>query len=80
MVPERDDRWVEFAARISGLPELDLRDNITHARDNLLLATLISLCRQADHADEWKLLKGFTRLTFDIRATLPKLQNDFCAL
>ena len=79
-VQERDDRWVEFAARISGLPELDLRDNITHSRDNLLLSTLISLCRQADHPNEWKLLKGFTRLTFDIRVTLPKLQNDFCAL
>ena len=76
-VPERDGRWVELAARISGLPERDLRD-ISQTGDNLLLATLIDLCRQADHSDESNLVDGFPR--FDIRGTHPRLQHDFCAL
>ena len=80
MVQERDDRWVELAARISGLQERDLRDDITHGSDNLLLATLMDLCRQVDHSHEWKLVKAFARLKFDVRDTLPELQHDFCTL
>jgi hypothetical protein len=57
-VPEHDGRWVELAARISGLPEPDLRDT-ARTKDNLLLATLINLCRQADDALEWKLVEIF---------------------
>jgi hypothetical protein len=74
-VPERDGRWVELAARISGLPDGDIR-NISQSRDNLLLATLIDISRQNDA--EWWLVRGFTQ--FDIRDTLPRLQHDFCAL
>ena len=81
-VRERDDHGVEFATRITGLPERDLRDiaqkGIARTRNNLLLANLIHLCRQANHSDEWKLVEAFTE--FDIRHTLPRLQNDFCAL
>ena len=81
-VRERDKRWIELAVRITGLPERDLRDiaqtSIARTRNNLLLATLIDLCRQAIHSDEWKLVKSFAE--FDIHDTLPRLQHDFCAL
>jgi hypothetical protein len=80
VVLERDDRWVELAAHISGLPERDLRDNITHGEDNLLFAALIDLCRQANRSHEWMLMRAFAQLKFDIRSTLPGLQHDFCAL
>ena len=81
-VRERDDRWIELAVRITGLPERDLRDiaqtSIARTRNNLLLATLIDLSRQAIHSDEWKLVKSIAE--FDIHDTLPRLQHDFCAL
>ena len=37
-------RWLmgALAPRISGLPEHDLRDNIAHDGDNVLMATLSS--------------------------------------
>ena len=76
-VPERDNRWIEFVARISGLPDRDIRD-IAQTGDNLLLATLIDLCRKADHSHEWRLVRAFAQ--FDIRDTLPRLQHDFCTL
>ena len=81
-MPERDDRWVELAAQISGQPERDLRDlaqsDLAHIENNLLLSTLINLCRQAVHSHEWKLVKAFSQ--FDIRDTLPRIQHDFCTL
>jgi hypothetical protein len=79
-VRERDDRWIELAARISGLPELDLRDNITPGagEGNLILAILIDLCRQASRPHELKLVEALAE--FDIHDTLPRLQHDFCTL
>ena len=77
MVLERDDRWVEFAACISGLSERDLRDT-AKTNDNLCLAALIDFCRQANHSHEWKIVNPFGR--FNIRNALPRLQHDFCML
>jgi hypothetical protein len=81
-VLERDDRWVELAVQISGQPERDLRDlaqtDLAHIENNLLLAALIGICRQAIHSHEWKLVREFSQ--FDIRDTLPRLQHDFCTL
>ena len=77
MVLERDDRWVEFAACISGLSERDLRDT-AKTNDNLCLAALIDFCRQANHSHEWKIVNPSGR--FNIRNALPRLQHDFCML
>jgi hypothetical protein len=46
-VRERDDRWVELAARVYGLSERDLRDIVTHDHDSGSLAILIHLTRKA---------------------------------
>ena len=77
-VQERDDRWVELAARISGLPKRDLLDNIAHGGENLLLAALIDVSRRAILSHDWVLVKALTQ--FDIRHTLPGLQDEFCSL
>ena len=75
---KRDDRWVELAARISGLPKRDLLDNIAHGGEDLLLAALIDVSRRVIHTRDWKLMNTLTRI--DIRQTLPRLQRDFCSL
>ena len=76
---DRDDRWVALAARISGLPERDLRDNIAHGGDNVSLAILIQLTRKTFRSDSlWEVLMKFSK--FDICNTLPKLQHNFCTL
>ena len=80
MVRKRDDRWFELAARISGVPMHDLRDNRAHTGKNMILATLIDLCRQTNHSDDWKLVRAFSKFEFDICNTLPRLQHDFCTL
>jgi hypothetical protein len=76
---ERNDRWVELAARVYGLPERDLRDYVSHGDDSVLLAILIHLTRQAFRFDlPSDILGEFTR--FDIRNTLSGLQHGFCTL
>ena len=78
-VKERDDRWVELAARVYGLPECDIRDIVTDGDDSVSLAILIHLIRIAFRSDVlWGGLVAFTK--FDIRNTLSGLQNDFCTL
>ena len=78
-VRERDDRWVELAARIYGLPEHDIRDIITHGDDSVSLVILIHLSRNAFRSDLlWGSLGTFT--DFDIGNTLSGLQHDFCTL
>ena len=80
-VQERDDHWVELAARMSGLPERD----IAQTTDNLFLAILIDLGRQAMIDDPLRLVNGVEAYAlmrkftlFDIRHTFPRLQHDFC--
>ena len=80
-VRERDDRWVELAARVYGLSKRDLRDIIAHDHDSGSLAILIHLTRKAlspDAGPLWEVLGAFTR--FDICNTLSELQHDFCTL
>ena len=78
-VRRRDDRWVELAARLYGLPERDVRDIVTHGDDSVSLAILIHVTREAIRSSP--LLGGFGAFTrFDIRNTLPGLQHDFCTL
>jgi hypothetical protein len=79
-VRERDDRWVELAARLYGIPELDLRDIVTHGDDSLSLSILIQVTRKAFLSDLyfWGVLGEFTQI--DIRNTLSGLQHDFCTL
>jgi hypothetical protein len=80
-VRERDDRWVELAARVYGLSERDLRDIVTHDHDSGSLAILIHLTRKALPSGSgplWEVLGAFTR--FDICNTLSELQHDFCTL
>jgi hypothetical protein len=75
---ECDDRWVALAVRTSGLSESNLRDDIAHGGDNVLLATLIDVSRRAIHSHELRPVGALTQ--FDIRRTLPGLQHDFCKL
>ncbi|KAF8460574.1 hypothetical protein DFH94DRAFT_805739 [Russula ochroleuca] len=79
-VPERDDRWIQFATTAFGLSERDLRDYIAHGNDSLSLAISIHLIRQSLRFRfyDWDALKAFSE--FDIRSTLPGLQHDFCVL
>ena len=77
-VRERDDRWVELAARVYGVPECDIRDIVTHGDDSVSLAIFIHLTRK-DFRHSNYLLGDLVPLTrFDICNTLPGLQHDFC--
>ena len=75
---ERDDAWFAIASDMCGLAEQDLRNNISHGEDNVLLATFIHVTRQAIHSHELELVWAVAE--FDIRHTLPRLQHDFCTL
>ena len=78
---DRDDAWIAFASDMCGLAEQDLRDNISHGKDNVLLATLIHVSRRAIHSHELVLVEALADDTeFDIGHALPVLQHDFCAL
>ena len=79
-VRKRDDSWIALAARVSGLPEHDLRDNIAGCIDSVLLAILIQVIRPNIHSAGVSscVLKTLSKL--DIRNTLPRLQHDFCTL
>jgi hypothetical protein len=77
-IQERDDNWIELATRVSDLAVQDLRDNIIHAGDNVLLATLIQVSRRAIPSHTLWFVETLSK--FDIRHTLPGLQYGFCAL
>jgi hypothetical protein len=66
---------------VYGLWERDLEHNVALGGDNVLLATLIDISRRAIHSQNSVLMGLVGALTqFDIRDTLPGLQNDFCTL
>jgi Family of unknown function (DUF6535) len=79
-VRERDDSWITIAARVFGLPERDIRDNIALGDDSVLLAIFIHVTRRSLRSDysDWEVLEALSN--FDIRNTLPRLQHDFCPL
>jgi hypothetical protein len=77
----RDDDWIRLASDVCGLAADDLRDDIAHARENLLLATLINVSRRTNRrTNDWKIGHVSALTEFDIRKTLPGLQHDFCTL
>ena len=73
-----DDRWIALANRVYHLPDLD----VDLDRDNVILAILISVCRQAKHSEELLLVRiladSVTRS--GISDTRPVLQHSFCTL
>jgi Family of unknown function (DUF6535) len=79
---KRNDSWVTLAARVFGLPERDLRDNIALGDDSVLLAILLHVTRQflrtGYYASDYCTLEALSKL--DIRDTLPRLQHEFCTL
>ena len=79
-VRERDDRWITHSARVFGLPEQDLRENIALGDDSVLLAILIHVTHRYipsmfPNRNDLEVLPKF-----DICNTLPRLQHDFCTL
>lgn len=77
---EQNDSWVALAARVFGLPEGDLWDNMALGADSVLLAHLIHVTRQClpSHYFNWMVLEALSKP--NIRNTLAKLQHDFCTL
>ena len=77
---ERNDGWVTLAARVFGLPERDLQDNIALGGDSVLLAILNHVIRQSlrPHNYDWTVLRALSK--FDILDAHPRLQHDFCTL
>jgi hypothetical protein len=77
---ERDDSWITLAARVFGLPERDLRDEIALGDDNVLLVIFIHVTRQSLRSgySNWAVLESLSKL--DMRDTLPRPQHDFCTL
>ena len=79
-IQKRDERWVELAGDVYGLSQSDLQEKITLGGDNVLLSTLIDICRLAIQSRfrDWEVLTAFTQ--FDIRNTFSGLQHDFCTM
>jgi Family of unknown function (DUF6535) len=89
-VPERDIRWKTLVMAHLGISEDLLQHYLAHG-DSVLLANLIYITRQLfrfdpEHWPGWFRTLSVLRCIlpkiskFDIRNTLPALQNDFCAL
>ena len=79
---ERDNSWVTLAARVFGLSEQDLLDNVALGGDSVLLAILIPVTRQylRSHYDYRTRLVLEALSKLDIRNTHPRRQHDFCTL
>ncbi|KAH9965097.1 hypothetical protein BGW80DRAFT_759609 [Lactifluus volemus] len=87
-VRNRDDRWVVLASNLLGKSEDEVRGYRDSGDGNVLLANLIHITRQIIRS--WKNGQGeahdlfaymFRSLSnFDIRNTLPELQDDFLTL
>ena len=78
---ERDNRWITLASNACSLAAHVIERNVAMGGDNVLLATLICISRNAIHSDDYGILRLVEALThFDIHHTLPGLQHDFCTL
>jgi len=79
-VRERDARWIALAGDVFGLPERILRYDIARGDDSVLLSIFLHTSRQVIRTEhqKWELLPSISK--FDIRNTLPGLQNEFCTL
>ena len=81
-----DESWYILASNELGLPETSIRDYAAQG-DSLSLLILIHLVRQQfthfwkSSWDEYKFQSVLaTASNFDIKNTLPRLQDEFCAL
>jgi hypothetical protein len=76
----RDDRWTALVKEAFGVPDGVLRDSLAHGDDSVLLSILIHVLRQAnrDGSRTWDILPSLSK--FDIRNTLPGLQDEFCTM
>ena len=79
-VRERDDRWIALVKEEFCVPDGVLRDSLAHGDDSVLLSILIHVSRQAYRANSrsWEILSSLSE--FDIRNTLPGMQDEFCTL
>jgi Family of unknown function (DUF6535) len=79
---EFDDRWFVLASEVYyGMALPDIEDNVALGGDNLLLAILIHVSRQAIHSYKEGMLELVYALTqMDIQHTIPGLQHDFCTI
>lgn len=80
-VLERDDRWIGLVKLEFGIPDRSLREYLQHG-DSASLAILNHTTRQLFYSNTscWDpdILKDVSN--FDVNNTLPRLQQDFCAL
>ena len=79
-IQERDDRWIASSHDIYGFPEHILRDYISRGDDSVLLAIFNHAARYIIRTElrKWEMLPSISK--FDIRNTVPGLQNEFCIL
>ena len=77
----RDNRWIALVEDQFRVPDRVLRDNIPYG-DSALLVVLLHVTRNLFHSVVPPWDSNILRLLsqFDIRNTLPQLQQDFCAL
>ena len=78
---ERDDSWITLASDVCG-PDLttdNIRDNIAGAGNNVLLATLIDLCRRQT-LSYFRMGPSKALTQIDLHHTLPRLRHGFCTV
>ena len=80
-VQRRDERWIALVKDQFGLPDRVLRETIPYG-DSVLLVILLHVTRNLFHSPvppwDTNVLRVLSQ--FDIRNTLPRLQQDFCSL
>ncbi|KAF8484504.1 hypothetical protein DFH94DRAFT_842406 [Russula ochroleuca] len=74
-IQERDNRWIALASNAYGLAVHNIGPNVALGGDNVLLAFLIHVSRQADKEE---LVYALTQI--DVRHTIPGLQHEFCTV
>jgi hypothetical protein len=86
-VQESNDDWVALAADQFGKSKDVIRGYLRHGNDNVLLANLTHITRQIFHSltNNWDTATSSSTIIpslskFDIRNTLPELQDDFRSL
>lgn len=81
-VRDYDDSWVALTTHTYGIPESDLRVNIAHGRDSVIVSILIQVTRLFIRPDfiESNIVKIFSEMfpKVDILKSLPGQQHDFC--
>lgn len=78
-VQRRDERWIALVKEEFNLPDHVLRNTIPYG-DSVLLVILLHVTRNLLHSAplDSSILRVLSQ--FDIRSTLPQLQNEFCSL